>query len=122
MDRRETIGSAWPCLQSSTIEGGATVASRMRQDLPGQLGGVWPGLASRARVFENLTRVIDYPQFDDMMFIQRSRACSGRLESVLAPPTGVTPGLDPGVHPLRKNILRRRWIAGSSPAMTAVRV
>src|SRR5215831_17932920 len=30
----------------------------------------------------------------------------------------VTRGLDPRVHHLRKNFLRRRWIAGSSPAMT----
>jgi hypothetical protein len=27
------------------------------------------------------------------------------------------PGLDPGIH--RKNLHRRRWIAGSSPAMTS---
>jgi hypothetical protein len=30
----------------------------------------------------------------------------------------VMPGLDPGIHLLRKNVSRRRWIAGSSPAMT----
>src|SRR5205085_8996898 len=39
-----------------------------------------------------------------------------------SPPTVVTPGLDPGldpgVNPLRIEALRRRWIAGSSPAMT----
>src|ERR1700737_1731035 len=35
------------------------------------------------------------------------------------PPPSVPPGLDPGVHPLRDKLLRRRWIAGSSPAMTA---
>ena len=29
-------------------------------------------------------------------------------------------GLDPRIHLLRKKSLRRRWIAGSSPAMTAV--
>jgi hypothetical protein len=28
----------------------------------------------------------------------------------------VTPGLDPGVH-----LLRKRWMAGSSPAMTVER-
>src|SRR5712691_10331582 len=32
--------------------------------------------------------------------------------------TFVTPGLDPGVHLFRIESLRRRWIAGSSPAMT----
>src|SRR5262249_61028770 len=32
----------------------------------------------------------------------------------------VTRGLDPRVHPLRKKFLQRRWIAGSSPAMTTV--
>jgi hypothetical protein len=31
----------------------------------------------------------------------------------------VTRGLDPRVHLLRKSFLRRGWIAGSSPAMTA---
>jgi hypothetical protein len=30
----------------------------------------------------------------------------------------VMPGLDPGIHHLRKSMFRRRWIAGSSPAMT----
>src|SRR5258708_7648448 len=54
----------------------------------------------------------------------------GALEHVpivlfrVRPPTGVTPGLDPGldpgVHSLREKLLRRRWIAGSSPAMTEV--
>src|SRR5262245_9977250 len=33
-------------------------------------------------------------------------------------PIPVTRGLDPRVHLLRKNFLRRRWMAGSSPAMT----
>jgi hypothetical protein len=33
--------------------------------------------------------------------------------------TVVTTGLDPVVHPVRIKFLRRRWIAGSSPAMTA---
>jgi hypothetical protein len=29
------------------------------------------------------------------------------------------PGLDPGIHrPSQESFLRRRWIAGSSPAMT----
>jgi hypothetical protein len=28
-------------------------------------------------------------------------------------------GLDPRIHPLRKKRFFRRWIAGSSPAMTA---
>src|ERR1700739_3137814 len=28
------------------------------------------------------------------------------------------PGLDPGIHQPSKKSLRRRWIAGSSPAMT----
>src|SRR5665213_1260052 len=32
--------------------------------------------------------------------------------------TLVMPGLDPGIHPLHKKFFRRRWIAGSSPAMT----
>jgi hypothetical protein len=31
----------------------------------------------------------------------------------------VTRGLDPRVHLLRKTFLQRRWMAGSSPAMTA---
>jgi hypothetical protein len=31
----------------------------------------------------------------------------------------VMPGLDPGIHrPSQESFLRRRWIAGSSPAMT----
>ena len=38
------------------------------------------------------------------------------------PFSGVTRGLDPRVHPLRKSVLQRRWIAGSSPAMTEERV
>src|SRR5712691_13299135 len=29
------------------------------------------------------------------------------------------PGLDPGIHPLRKRLFESGWIAGSSPAMTA---
>jgi hypothetical protein len=33
--------------------------------------------------------------------------------------TVVMPGLDPGIHPFVKEIFRRRWIAGSSPAMTS---
>jgi hypothetical protein len=37
------------------------------------------------------------------------------------PFSGVTRGLDPRVHPLRKSVLQRRWIAGSSPAMTEER-
>jgi hypothetical protein len=37
--------------------------------------------------------------------------------------TIVMPGLDPGIHPSRKNIFSQNvfekgWIAGSSPAMT----
>ncbi|WP_156434161.1 hypothetical protein [Bradyrhizobium retamae] len=28
-------------------------------------------------------------------------------------------GIDPRIHPLRKKCFFRRWIAGSSPAMTA---
>jgi hypothetical protein len=28
------------------------------------------------------------------------------------------PRLDPGIHHRRKSIFRRRWIAGSIPAMT----
>ena len=32
--------------------------------------------------------------------------------------SGVTRGLDPRVHFLRKTLLRGRWIAGSGPAMT----
>src|SRR5205823_4543217 len=36
-----------------------------------------------------------------------------------APNTGVTPGLDPGVHLVREELLRGRRIAGSSPAMTS---
>src|SRR5262249_15087106 len=30
--------------------------------------------------------------------------------------------LDPGIHPLRKKVWRRRWIAGSSPAMTPLQL
>src|SRR6266446_7511970 len=30
----------------------------------------------------------------------------------------VMPGLDPGIHLLAQESLRREWIAGSSPAMT----
>src|SRR5712664_4810013 len=33
-------------------------------------------------------------------------------------PTLVMPGLDPGIHPSSQDHFRRRWIAGSSPAMT----
>jgi hypothetical protein len=36
------------------------------------------------------------------------------------PFSGVTRGLDPRVHPRRKSVLQRRWIAGSSPAMNRV--
>ena len=31
------------------------------------------------------------------------------------------PGLDPGIHPLTKNFFAKRWMAGSSPAMTSGR-
>jgi hypothetical protein len=37
-----------------------------------------------------------------------------------ASPAGLT-WLDPRVHPLRKSVLQRRWITGSSPAMTEER-
>jgi hypothetical protein len=33
--------------------------------------------------------------------------------------TLVMPGLDPGIHPSSQEFFRRRWIAGSSPAMTS---
>jgi hypothetical protein len=49
------------------------------------------------------------------------RAFSDYVEPVVAH-FGVTRGLDPGLDPriylLRENSLRRRWIAGSSLAMT----
>ena len=31
---------------------------------------------------------------------------------------GLDPGLDPAIHPLRKNLMRRRWTRGSSPRVT----
>jgi hypothetical protein len=40
-----------------------------------------------------------------------------RMSEVLTGSKLVMPGLDPGIHLLRKKPFRR-WIAGSSPAMT----
>jgi hypothetical protein len=37
---------------------------------------------------------------------------------IASSPLAVMRGLDPRIHLLRKKILFRRWIAGSSPAMT----
>jgi hypothetical protein len=34
--------------------------------------------------------------------------------------TTVTPGLDPGVHLLKRLLLLNRWMAGSNPAMTTL--
>src|SRR6516162_6254862 len=52
----------------------------------------------------------------------RADSCRKALEQFLVGlihhPTRVTRGLDPRVHHLRRNFSRRRWIAGSSPAMT----
>ena len=51
-----------------------------------------------------------------------SRLVAGLLHDVLrlSPHIPVVmPGLDPGIHPSSKGVSRRRWIAGSSPAMTA---
>jgi hypothetical protein len=45
------------------------------------------------------------------------RAFSDYVEPVVAH-FGVTRGLDPRIYLLRENSLRRRWIAGSSLAMT----
>src|SRR5712691_8777895 len=61
----------------------------------------------------------------DLFLLSIRWARLSKLEHILVcligdcPPPIVTPGLDPGVHLLRMKFVRRRWIAGSSPAMTA---
>src|SRR6202040_4143263 len=44
------------------------------------------------------------------------KARPGQFGSVLTPSTAVTRGLDPRVHLLRIKFVRKRWIAGGSPA------
>jgi hypothetical protein len=51
----------------------------------------------------------------------RREVVNVRLELWCRPKhTLVMPGLDPGIHHSSQEHFRRRWIAGSSPAMTAL--
>src|SRR5580704_9496103 len=82
------------------------------------------GRMIRLRFFCGDSTLIDNPPAKRQSLNQDARCGSlatarpGQFGSVLTPSTAVTRGLDPRVHLLRIKFVRRRWIAGSSPAMT----
>jgi hypothetical protein len=50
--------------------------------------------------------------------VLRFLAFFAAYDDYVAQIASVMPGLDPGIHQSSRRVLRRGWIAGSSPAMT----